>query len=472
MKRNFHFLLFLLFFLPVSAQKLTLDECLEMARRNNHDLRVAALEIEAASEQKKEAYTNYFPRISANVMAFRLFDELVKADGTYPQEVAALSQQFIPLIGTPFSVAEFNLAYSVAATVVQPLYYGGQIVNGNKLADVQQDVMTLKQQLTEKEVLQKVTECYWQLAQVRYNLNTVEAAEKQVEAVMEQVENFLRAGVTTRNSLLKVRLRQQELSSTRLKLENADHVLRLLLAQQIGIGTVQPSLSGEEKKSPLAGDSEGLTFGRELEGLVLDDMAAEQPIEAVEGPQSLSPDHREELQLMGKAVEAQKLQVKMERGKYLPHLAVGLAGYHTGLGGFSANMRNYLKTSQTNGLVFGTLSVPISDWWGGNYAMKRQKIKLREAELDRENTRQLLQIDIERAWTNLQEAYKQTLIAQASCDEAAENLRMSADQYRMSTCTLTDLLDAETLNRQAQNSLAQAKASYQIALADYRRKAY
>ena len=83
----------------------------------------------------------------------------------------------------------------------------------------------------------------------------------------------------------------------------------------------------------------------------------------------------------------------------------------------------------------------------------------------------MLQIDIERAWTNLQEAYKQTLIAQASCEEAAENLRMTTDQYRMSTCTLTDLLDAETLNRQAQNNLAQAKASYQVALADYRRKA-
>jgi outer membrane protein TolC len=83
----------------------------------------------------------------------------------------------------------------------------------------------------------------------------------------------------------------------------------------------------------------------------------------------------------------------------------------------------------------------------------------------------MLQIDIERAWTNLQEAYKQTQIAQTSCEEAAENLRMSNDQYRMSTCTLTDLLDAETLNRQAQNDLARAKAAYQIALSDYRRKA-
>ena len=442
----FHFSLFA--FYSASAQTLTLEQCLERARQNNHELRNAALEIEAATEQKREAFTNYFPRISANVMAFRCFDELMKAEGTYPQEIAALSTQFIPLIGTPFSISELNRGYAVSATLIQPLYYGGQIVYGNKLARVQQDVMTLKLQLTEKEVLQKVTECYWQLAQVRYNLNTIEAAEKQVDAVMAQVEVFLKAGVTTRNSLLKVRLRQQEISSSRLKLENADHVLRLLLAQQIGIAPADADKNFD---------------------IVLEDKAVEQPIEM--GQLDLLPDHREELQLMNKAVEAQALQVKMQRGKYLPHLGVGIGGYHTGLGGLSDNVTKYMSPNLNNGLVFGTLSIPISDWWGGSHAIRRQKIKLQQAQADRDNARQMLQIDIERAWTNLQEAYRQTLIAQASCEEAAENLRMTTDQYRTSTCTLTDLLDAETLNRQAQNNFAQAKANYQIALADYRRKA-
>lgn len=451
MKSYFFNLLLLVGLSATAQQKYSLEQCLDLARQNSHELRTAALEMEAATEQRKEAFTNYFPRISATVMAFRLFDELVKADGTYPREIAAISTQFVPLIGTPFSISEFNRAYSATATLVQPVFHGGQIATGNKLARLQEDVTVLQQQLTEKEVVQKVTECYWQLAQVRYNLSTLEAAEKQVDAVMQQVENFLNAGVTTRNSLLKVRLRQQELSSSRLKLENADHVLRLLLAQQIGIAPAEADKNFD---------------------IMLEDKPVEQPIEAVEGQLSLSPDHREELQLLGKAVEAQALQVRMERGKLLPHLAVGLAGYHTGLGGFSENVKNYLHTRMNNGAVFGTLSVPLTDWWGGNYAVKRQKIKLQQAQEKRENARQMLQIDIERAWTNLQEAYKQVQIAQASYDEAAENLRMSTDQYRMSTCTLTDLLDAETLNRKAQNSLAEAKANYQIALADYRRKAF
>jgi outer membrane protein TolC len=55
-------------------------------------------------------------------------------------------------------------------------------------------------------------------------------------------------------------------------------------------------------------------------------------------------------------------------------------------------------------------------------------------------------------------------------EEAAENLRMSTDQYNAGTETISDLLDAETLNRQARNQLSEAMATYQIRLADYLRK--
>ena len=446
----FHFSLFT--FNSAFAQTLTLEQCLESARQNNRELCNAALDIQAATEQKSEVFTYYFPRISANVMAFQFFDELINASGTLPQEYASLARLLSSsnsANSTQFKIAEFNRGYALSATLLQPLYYGGQIINGNKLAREQQDIMRLKLQMSESELLQKVTECYWQLACVRYNLNTIEAAEEMMERVKVQVNTFLEAGVTTRNSQLKVHLRQQELSSLRLKLENTDHILLLLLGQLIGIAPANADKNFD---------------------IVLEDRPVEEPIEMRENPLSFSPEHRVELQLSNKAVKVQALQVKMERGKYLPHMGIGVGVYNSGLGGFSKEIRNYICPYLNNGFVFGTLSVPISDWWGGSHAIRRQKIRLKQAQNLRDDARELLQIDIERAWSNLQEAYQQTLIAQASCEEAAENLRISSDQYKMSTCTLTELLDAETLDRKAKNDLAQAKANYQIALANYRRK--
>ena len=438
----FHFSFFT--FHSAVAQTLSLDKCLELAKQHNRTLQNAALEIEMATEQRKEAFTKYFPDIQANVMAFRAFDEMINGDGTIPQEVAAINPDLAPYIGAPFSYSEFNRAYSAAITLSQPLYAGGRIVAGNRLAKIGQEAVALQLKMKEKDVLQKVTECYWQIATVKYNLSTIEAAEKQLDAVLDMVSQYVQAGVTTKNDLLKVRLRQQELASNKLKLENAEHVLLLLLAQQIGMAGQQIDTDAEslEPRNPA-----------EVHVATEDAVAA-----------------REEMALLGKQVEAGEWQVRLERGNYLPTVAVGLMGYNAGLGGLSDNVGKYMDTNMTNGLVFGTLSVPIMSWWGGRHAIRRTQLKLQQAKNEENDAREQLAVDIESAWSQLTESYKQIDIARSSVDEAAENLRMSSDQYRAGTMTLSDLLDAETLNRQARNSLSEAMATYQVRLSDYMRK--
>ncbi len=447
MKTMKRILISLLALMPIAGMAqtvLSLDECLDEAVAHNRSLQNAALDVEAAGQQRKEAFTKYFPDIQANVMAFRAFDEMMKGEGTIPQEIAMVNPQLAAMIGMPFSYSEFNRAYSAGIALTQPLFAGGQIRTGNKLAELQTEVMRLQLAMKEKEVRQKVTECYWQIAMVQYNLSTIEAADKQLQTVMKQVENYVKAGVTTNNDILRVRLAQQDLASNRLKLENAQHVLLLLLAQQIGRGS-----------EPIAVKADAL---QEVAPLTVYRDARE----AAEG--------RVELALAQKGVEAGRYQLQMERGKLLPTVAVGLMGYHTGMGGLSENATNYMSTKMTNGLVFGTVSVPITAWWGGTHAIKRQQIMLKQAQNTADEAREMLTIDIESAWSNLTEAHKQIEIAESSVAQAAENLRMTTEQYRMGTITLSDLLDAETLNRKAQNALSESRANFQIRLADYKQK--
>lgn len=187
-------------------------------------------------------------------------------------------------------------------------------------------------------------------------------------------------------------------------------------------------------------------------------------------PTSDAVARREEMLLMDKQVEAGQWQVRMERGKHLPSLAVGLMGYNAGLGGLSDRAKEYMDANMTNGLVFGTLSVPLMSWWGGRHAIRRTQMKLQQAKNDADDVREQLAVDVEAAWSNLTEAYKQIDIARASVSSAEENLRISTEQYRAGTEMLSDLLDAETLNRQARSQLSDALATYQVKLADYLRK--
>ena len=51
---------------PLAAQQVyTLDECIESALQNNARMKNAENDLTSARHQRKEAFTNYFPSISA-----------------------------------------------------------------------------------------------------------------------------------------------------------------------------------------------------------------------------------------------------------------------------------------------------------------------------------------------------------------------------------------------------------------------
>ena len=62
--------------------------------------------------------------------------------------------------------------------------------------------------------------------------------------------------------------------------------------------------------------------------------------------------------LLEKNVEAARLQQKLKVGQYLPTVGIG-AGYM---------YHNLLDKDRPFGMVFATVAIPISDWWGGSHA--------------------------------------------------------------------------------------------------------
>ena len=149
----------------------------------------------------------------------------------------------------------------------------------------------------------------------------------------------------------------------------------------------------------------------------------------------------------------------MERGKRLPTVGIG-AGYL---------YYNVTDKSVDDGMVFAQVSVPVSEWWGGAHALKKARIREQQAENDRLQAREMLAVEIERTWSEVQESYAQILLMRRSVESSAENLRQNRNFYKAGTAPLTDLLDAETLYTQSRNNLTSACASYRTALAKYMR---
>lgn len=121
----------------VSAQRtLSLEECREMALENNAKMKNARLDVEGAREGKKEAFTKYFPNVSAVGTAFKANHGMM--DMSVIPGLLELSMMDDGLLG--------------GVTAIQPVFAGGQIVNGNKLADLALEVSRYQMRQSEDEV--------------------------------------------------------------------------------------------------------------------------------------------------------------------------------------------------------------------------------------------------------------------------------------------------------------------------------
>ena len=406
---------------PLHAQ--SLDSLKTAAIQHNRTLESARIDVKMAREDRRQAFTNYFPTIQAMGGVFQGFHPLMQADMELPP--MQMMGMNIPL--PPMSISEIKKGALVNLAAVQPVFAGGQIVNGNRLAKLQEEVRQLQLRMSERDVVLQVERLYWQIVSLQSSLGTLDAVDRQLAEVHKLTSSYVDAGLTTRNDLLRVELKQQETQSSRLQLTNGIALSRMALSQLCGVDSVQ--------------------------------IIPEMP-EHPEVPEVLEAQARLEAQLLSKSVDAAALQVKMERGKLLPSAGIGIADVYY----------NMMAKNVNNGVIFATVSVPISSWWGGTHAVRKAKLARQQAENDRQDALEKLALDNASAWNNLQEAAAQIAIARKSIESAAENLRMSMDQYRAGTLPLTDLLDAQTLHQQATDHLTETQATYQIRLAEWRAK--
>ena len=358
----------------------TLEQILDSARQNNIAIRTARHDIEAASQQRREAFTKYFPNVSATGLWFNANKgtaekTLNPSEMISPKMGAGLAQMLpaeaLAAMANPVSISLMKHGTFAGITAMQPVFAGGQIVNGNRLARVGEEAARLQLQLTENEV-----------------------------------------------------------ESQRLKLQNGISIVRLLMAQYCGLRDTSFVLSHNHDAVPVALQTEH-----------------QQALLATP-----------EYQLLDKQVEATNLQRKMEIGKNLPTVAVG-AGY---------NYHTLLDCDHSFGMIFATVSVPISDWWGGSHAIRRKKIAYQQAQEQLTDNAQLLTIRMQNAWNSVVESQHQLAIARRSIEQSEENLRLHRDYYRAGTCKMSDLLEAQLLYQQSCDKHTDAFADLQNKILEYK----
>ena len=423
-----------------AQQTYTLDQLKQLAVENNYNLRSARNAIQQSKEQKSEAFTKYFPTVSAVGAGITMNKYLLEADLSLPD---GLASQLPPAVSAawPTNIAFMKNGVFGSVSAIQPVFMGGQIINGNKLAKAGVEASEIKLEASEDQVELSTEQYYWQVVSLKEKLLTLNAIHQMLVELEKDVNNRVRVGAVNRNDLLQVQLRKGEVESSQLEVEQSLSTLSQLLAQHVGI-------ANESIDVVLPADL--VDMGKSGEPAI---------------PANLRQDHQSALnatpqyRLLEKNVEVHRLQHRLKVGSNMPKVGVG-ADYSWN------NLMN--DGGRGTGTLFAFVQIPISGWWGGSHAIKKQKLALDDAREQLTDKGQKLVIHMNSSWAAVETSHKKLLIAHNAIIQAEENLRLNKDYYRVGSTKMSDLLLAEQQYQAACDRYTDAYSDMQTKILEYR----
>jgi outer membrane protein TolC len=426
--------------LKAQTSVLTLDSCFALAKANNIQLQTDQLEIEKAQQVKAQVFTKYFPQVSISSMAYYAAHPFIEygINDIQDDDLGAFLSALITTlndpeganIGLPTEINLMKKGHGVNATAMIPVFAGGRIRNGNRLANVGIEAAQLKAEVSERDMIENIESSYYLVLGLQDKVNTVESALSLTDSLDHIVDVALKAGLITKSDKLRLALKQNELKAKQMQLNNGIVLASQLLCQQIGIAYPE-------------------------EGLVLDTatfFALNVTPDATQG-NFIRPEHR----LLQLQVDAENLRRKLTLGETLPQVGIGGAFIYG----------NLVRKYKGNAIALAQVSIPLTQWWETSHKLKEHDIVIREAELMQKDLTEKMTLQVQQAYNQMVEAHALMQSDKAALDMAKENYRLAELNYRAGMNTITDVLEAHALLLQAKNAITDRQITYLTARRRY-----
>jgi len=402
------------------ARRLSLEDCLRLALRQNSDVLLARQTVVQADADVARARSATRPFLGTET--------------TYSRLDKALS---FPIGPEPFTFMYPDL-WKSGVVVRQPLYTGGRLSAASRASEYSRNARAEQARSVEHEIAFQVTRAY-RAEQVAAEFQKVAAeAVSLLETHEHDVAILVREGANPQIDLLRTRT---ELANARKNLNAANNAVDMALSglkNLVGIRLEEPIILTEPFDDP----------ARAAEDL------------AALTQRALS--QRAELSALRSGLEAARQAVKAARGEYLPTVAAG---------GRYEYMKGDIR-DLTGGLHW-TLGVnvemPLWNWGETRAKVKKAESEVEQAAIQLRKTEDAIRLEVRQAFLDLEKAQKDIDAARAGLTTAEESLRLARAGYRAGEGTNTEVLDASTALSRARANHAQAFFDYDVALATLRR---
>ena len=467
--------------------ELNLDSCRAMALRNNKQLNASKLKKDVATNLKKSARTKYLPKVDAlggyewfskeisllndgqksafinlgsNILggisgnANNMMTELVgkglltpeqaqkiggllnEKGGIIQQQSNALGQSVVDAFRT-----DTRNMWAGSVMVRQPIYMGGAIIAANKIADIGEQIADNDLDMQTQQTLYSIDQAYWLAVSLKQKYKLATSYHDLVKKLNEDVHKMIQQGVATKADGLKVDVKVNEAEMKITQAEDGLVLSKMLLCQLCGIPMNQQITLADEDKESLA-----------LSGTPVD--TEQQRVAASDSAMNTRP----ELRMLQNTLDISKQATNLVRAVYLPHVAL-TGGYTIS----NPNVFNGFEKKFAGVWNVGVIvQVPVWNWFDGAYKVRAAKAASNIAQMNLDDTREKIHLQIAQSQFKVKEAQKKLSMAMKNIDSAEENLRCANLGFKEGVMEVTDVMAAQTAWQQAQSQKIDAEIDVKL----------
>lgn len=445
MKRTILLLAFVVTVSCMHAQRmLTLEECRNLAIQNNKELQISGEKIKMADNEKKAAFTKYFPQLSANGAYMWNQKDINLLDmGTLSSSLSSslggLAQ--LPMIQHLMSGVNDMQHLDVQniwvgnVSLVQPVFMGGKIVNYNQITKFAKQLAESMNNLQLQDLIYKTDETYWQVISLVNKKKLADAYVDLLRKMDSDVTAMIYEGVATEADGLSVKVKLNEAEMAQTKVENGLALTRMLLAQICGLSLEEDLSLADEK---------------------LDNF----PVETTQASADLNEAfmNRNELRSLDLATKIYKRKERIALAEMLPNVALAANYFVT-----NPNVFNGFKNDFAGMFNVGVMvKVPLSGWWEGTYKRNSAKAETRIKTLEWQDAREKIELQVNQSVYKVNEAGKKLIASSRNMENAEENLRRANFGFEEGVIPALNLMEAQTAWVSARSSLIDAQIEVKL----------
>ena len=445
MKRTILLLTFVVTVSCMHAQRmLTLEECRNLAIQNNKELQISGEKIKMADNEKKAAFTKYFPQLSANgaymwnQKDINLLD-MGALSSSLSSSLGGLAQ--LPMIQHLMSGVndmqhlEVQNIWVGNVSLVQPVFMGGKIVNYNQITKFAKQLAESMNNLQLQDLIYKTDETYWQVISLVNKKKLADAYVDLLRKMDSDVTAMIYEGVATEADGLSVKVKLNEAEMAQTKVENGLALTRMLLAQICGLSLEEDLSLADEK---------------------LDNF----PVETTQASADLNEAfmNRNELRSLDLATKIYKRKERIALAEMLPNVALAANYFVT-----NPNVFNGFKNDFAGMFNVGVMvKVPLSGWWEGTYRRNSAKAETRIKTLEWQDAREKIELQVNQSVYKVNEAGKKLIASSRNMENAEENLRCANFGFEEGVIPALNLMEAQTAWVSARSSLIDAQIEVKL----------